>query len=352
MWNETCAAIFQQCTEQFEKNNIRYFVFRNHEGLPKYNSSKDVDFMVEPAKITEAKNIVKKIYKENSMSYYDEAVFHRLHCTHGVNKDGTLGIHIDLIGGYLVRGYELYSFEQLYQNTQRYNGFYALNTMYQGIMLLITKIFGYQNPTLSQKYRTIIAEVYKNNEQAFQAQLDNLFTKGTALKYGQAIIENNFEIILSDQKNFDRELKTYARKRMPIQTIKNNIIFLWGRWDRIVFHKKRYQRFLAVITQTSEAGEILAKKIAEKINQIYVDNQKTKIYRMFDAPISKRKIKSFMNQDVHYDKFSLIITNQKKHIKNMVPNTLMISVDKRDNMEEAANYAVKKYMEICLEKIE
>ena len=351
MWNETCAEIFRKCTEEFEKNNIRYFVFRNHEGLPEKNLSKDVDFMIDPKKISAAKNIVKKIYKQNGMIYYDEAVFHRLHCTHGVNEEGTFGIHIDLIGGYLVRGYEIYSFDKLHDNAEQYNGFYILNELYQGIMLLITKIFGYKTPTLDEKYRQAIMEIYNNNSKEFKRQLENIFSKSTAQKYEQAILGNRFEMILKDHKHFDKELKSYARKRKPVSTIKNNIIFLWGRWDRIVLHKKRYQRILAVITQTSETGELLAEKIAEKINQIYVDNKKTKIYRMFDALVSKSKMKSFMNRDLHYDKFSLIITNQKEHIKNMVPDTLMISVDKRDNMEEAANYAVKKYMEICLEKI-
>ena len=99
MWNDTCGKIFLECVEQFKSSGIRYFVLRNYQMLPEQNIGKDVDIIVEPKKLQQAKNILKKIYKCNGAKYYDEAVFDRLHCMHGMGTNTHVGIHIDLIGG-------------------------------------------------------------------------------------------------------------------------------------------------------------------------------------------------------------------------------------------------------------
>ena len=84
MWNETCGKIFSECVRTFEEKNIRYFVLRNYEKLPEQNIGKDVDIIVEPSRLKEAKRILKSIYRNNGLLYYDEAVFDRLNCTHGM----------------------------------------------------------------------------------------------------------------------------------------------------------------------------------------------------------------------------------------------------------------------------
>ena len=78
MWNDICGMIFSECVEQFQKEGIRYFVLRNYQKLPKENIGKDVDIIVEPAKLKKAKGILKNIYEKNGLIYYDEAIFDRL----------------------------------------------------------------------------------------------------------------------------------------------------------------------------------------------------------------------------------------------------------------------------------
>ena len=87
MWNEICGKIFLECVEQFKLNNIRYFVLRNYQKLPEQNIGKDVDIVVEPKKLKQAKNILKNIYQCNGAVFYDEAVFDRLHCMHGMGTN-------------------------------------------------------------------------------------------------------------------------------------------------------------------------------------------------------------------------------------------------------------------------
>ena len=58
------------------------------------------------------------------------------------------GIHIDIIGGYRVKGYEIYTFDELYSHVVEYKDFYVLDEFFDGVMLLVYKIFGYTNPIL------------------------------------------------------------------------------------------------------------------------------------------------------------------------------------------------------------
>ena len=148
MWNKICEAIFTDLIEKLNSENIKYFVLRNYKGLPEVNEAKDIDIIVEPKKAKYVKELLKKIYKENGLEYYDESRFDKIMCMHGLSIKNQTGIHIDIIGGYRVKGYEIYTFDELYSHTKKYKNFYVLDEFFDGVMLLVYKIFGYKQPIL------------------------------------------------------------------------------------------------------------------------------------------------------------------------------------------------------------
>ena len=78
-----------------------------------------------------------------------------------MNLKNRIGIHIDLIGSYVSKGYELFTFNELYEQTEDYNEFRVLNTFFEGVMVFIYKQFNY-NPVLKDEYKDIIYNTHVN----------------------------------------------------------------------------------------------------------------------------------------------------------------------------------------------
>lgn len=274
MWNETCGKIFSECVAQFQKNHIRYFVLRNYEMLPEQNIGKDVDIIVEPKKLKQAKRILKSIYRKYGLRYYDEAIFDKLHCTHGMGIENNTGIHIDLIGGYLVRGYEIYSFEELYAHTKWYHGFCVLNEFFDGIMLLIYKQFGYGKPVFKEKYQKVIYETYQKYPQEFEKELSRVTSEELSTNITESIKKKDFESVLEYAGELNKQLKRFAKKKAFIKTIFRRIRFLWNRLDRAVFRYRKYTRAFAVLAPDGTGKTTFLEALIKELNYYYVSGEK------------------------------------------------------------------------------
>lgn len=270
MWNETCANIFSECVKQFKENDIKYFVLRNYQKLPEQNIGKDVDIIVEPKKLKEAKKILKNIYAQNDVKYYDEAMFDRLHCTHGMGIENQTGIHIDLIGGYLVRGYEIYTFEELYDHTKWYNDFCVLDEFFDGIMLLIYKQFGYGKPKFKEEYRESIYDTYNKYPNEFEDELARVTSKELSEKIIECIKDKDFDAVIKNAGELNKQLKKYAKKKAFFKTLARRIRFLWGRLNRAVFRYRKYTRAFAVLAPDGTGKTTFLEALIEELNYFYV----------------------------------------------------------------------------------
>lgn len=273
MWNETCRNIFSQCVKAFQENDIKYFVLRNYEMLPEQNIGKDVDIIVEPKKLKEAKSILKNIYAVNGAIYYDEATFDRLHCMHGMGIEKNVGIHIDLIGGYLAKGYEIYTFEELYSKTKEYKGFYVLDEFLDGMMLLIYKLFGYKSPKLKEKYRENIYHVYKEYPSEFEQELARITNVRLARQFVELIKDRDFEKLLSKSEELTKALKKYAMHKSFLKTLGRKINFVCQKLDRIVFRYKKYVRCFAVLAPDGTGKTTFLDALVKKLNYYYVNDE-------------------------------------------------------------------------------
>lgn len=273
MWNEVCEKFFSQTIAEFNKNNIKYFILRNYEGLPAYNKAKDVDIVIEPGKIKLAKKILLDAYKNNGCSHYYEAVFHRLHCLHGISTTNKIGIHIDLIDGYFAKGYEVFSFEEMYENVIKYNNLCVLNEVFEGLILLIYKLFGYKKPQLKEEYRDKLYNVCSLHSQEFCEGLAKVTNKEFAAQIVEDILHHNFEDVINNTKKLTRLLKKYTTKKRPLKTFFGRITFVWGKVNRIVICYKKYARVIGVIAPDGAGKTTFIDNIINQINFYYVNDE-------------------------------------------------------------------------------
>jgi hypothetical protein len=190
-WGERQGRMLSSLINEFDKLGIRYFIIRNYEGLPNVNYAKDVDIVVDPSRIRQANDIIVSKFKSEGFTHYSLARFVWLYCWHAMDVNNHQSIHLDLIAGYKMRGYEIYTFEELYKNTSVYNGFKILNGYYEGLMVFIYKQFGYKNPVLKQDYRDVISRTLKEYPQ-FESDLTAILGEDLAKLEINAIKSNDF----------------------------------------------------------------------------------------------------------------------------------------------------------------
>lgn len=281
MWNETCGKIFSECVEQFRKSHIRYFVLRNYELLPEQNSSKDVDIIVEPGKIKQSIQILLDVYQQNGMTNYYKTVFGKVYCLHGMDTIRRKSIHIDLIEGYLAKGYEIFTFEELYSHTMWYKDFCVMDDFFEGIMLLIYKQFGYKKPKLKEEYKECIKETVKKYPNEYEQQIAEVTSKQLAHKIVEYIKKDDFYAVLNCSEEFTKQLRKYVIKRNPIATVWRTIDFFLNKVWRIVFTYRKHARTVAVLAPDGTGKTTFIDALIKELDYYYIndaEDTRTHIY--------------------------------------------------------------------------
>lgn len=143
---------------ELENEDVQYFILRNYEKLPEQNLGKDIDIVIKPKAYSQTEKILLKVMAMFDIHYYQITQFDRMRCWYIMDDKKHFGIHIDIIENEVYKGFEFFSFEKLYKNVEKYNGFYVLNKTMDTIMLLVQNIVAYK--CLKNKYRTTIANNY------------------------------------------------------------------------------------------------------------------------------------------------------------------------------------------------
>lgn len=271
-WNQKHGAIFTALINGLKKDNIRYFVLRNYEGLPDSNTSKDVDIIIEPGQLKAAHAILLKVYREAGLKHYFETIFGRVHCMLGMNEDEEFSIHIDLIEGYLAKGFEIFTFNELYQHTKWYRGFCVMDSFYEGIMLYIYKQFGYTHPKLKDEYKECIFRTYQAYPEEFTATLIELTGKNFAEQACKGIAENNFDEVLLMSTELTANLRKHVWKKRPIGTLKNTMAFFSQKINRIIFQYKKHAKTFAVIAPDGTGKTTFLDTLLDQLCFYYVNH--------------------------------------------------------------------------------
>lgn len=244
LWSERSGRILDNFLRCLEARGIKYFILRNYHGLPWRNLSKDVDIVVDPRKYDEAKDVLKEAFVVGGLTSSWATVFERAHCWYGFDMKARFSIHIDLITGYASKGFEYFSFLELYERAERCNEYWVLSGPYAAVMLILYKAIGVRE--LNDRYRCELAGQYPLYKEATNDLLIQVFGKRIGMLVADALCRTDFDWIIENAVLLSFASKVRVFLRSPLATVSNIAAFLAEKLDRMVFRPKRYSRMIVV----------------------------------------------------------------------------------------------------------
>ena len=268
-WNEHHSKLFREYLEALESNHVRYVILKNAKDLPYKNHSKDIDIIIEPGKYREASELLRIVYKNNGISYYKIHKFERLRCWYGMNLEVRFAIHIDLLEGFLHKGFELFPFDLFYKHSfKNENGIYVLDKVYDCVILLLHSTICYHS--IKDKYAKHIASIYKTNKAEIIEILQKVLGHKATAKMEKYLDAGEFKKIASEGKFFSRQSKKRILYEKPFFTIINIFDFLWEKTARIIFNFEKYNFFFTVHAPDGTGKTTFIKTLSEELGFYYV----------------------------------------------------------------------------------
>lgn len=243
-WDTRHASVFDDYIKLLEEYGIKYFILRNFEGLPEINESKDIDLIIEPGKYNIASKLLLTIFKQHNLEYYYVVKYERVRCWFGMNATDDFAIHIDLIEGYINKGFEIFDFAQMYANTVNYKNYKVLNEPYDISMLLLYKVIGAKQ--LKKRYQDKISMGYRHSEDQIKMILIDILGADLANKICQKLDNNDFDWIVGHATEISKKSKVIALKKHPAKTLGNIIAFLAEKFYRVGVCPKKYRKLIAL----------------------------------------------------------------------------------------------------------
>jgi hypothetical protein len=204
-WTPKHAEIFENFITALNNHDVKYFILRNYETLPAANNSKDVDIIIKPGSFNLAYGLLYRILNNHQIDYIHRVRYERVNCCYGISPKKKFSIHIDLIEGYLSKGFEVFPFEVLYKNTVPYNNFRVLTPSLDAALLLYYKVISTHN--LAEKYKNKIEAIFIKDPIAFNEILSDTLSKKISTKLYNDLSNKNFEQILSYSKKISNFTK-------------------------------------------------------------------------------------------------------------------------------------------------
>ena len=270
MWSKRHAKILSEYFQELEKSNIRFFIIRNYEGLPDKNTSKDVDIILKYGTVKAAERILKDVFKRNGLSYYYRVIIEESYLCRAISEKGDFAIHIDLMNGYINRGVELFTFEELYSQTIDYNGFRVLNELYNGVMLFIYKQFGYKKPILKDSYKDTIYHCWLHYPE-FSSILEKMLGKNTYSKVSECIKQKDFDGMLAYSPMVSKQLRKYSNCSSFIINQYRRMRFVIQKVNRIVFQYRKYEKSFSVMAPDGTGKTTFLTQLLNRLAFLYVD---------------------------------------------------------------------------------
>ena len=270
MWSKRHGKILSEYFKELKKANIHFFIIRNYEGLPDKNTAKDVDIILKHGTVKAAERILKDVFKRNGLSYYYRVIIEECYVHYAINKKGDFAIHIDLMNGYINRGVELFTFEELYSQTIDYNGFRVLNELYNGVMLFIYKQFGYKRPQLKDTYKLAIYDVWLRYPE-FSSILEKMLGKDIYPKISACIEQKDFDTMLSYSSIVSQRLRQYSNQTSFVKNQYRRIRFITQKVNRIIFRYRKYEKSFSVMAPDGTGKTTFLTQLLNRLAFLYVD---------------------------------------------------------------------------------
>lgn len=237
MWSKKEADSLSKLFRQFDEQGIHWMVFRNFDGLPDCNPSKDVDLLIDRKEIATAREIVEKTMHACGYHYRTFDEFQCIWCYSFFDENSLSSIKIDLFYGQVWRGSPTISFEAIYNTASIYNGFKVPNPEMNAFLLWIKPVM--TGGQTKKKYLTEIQKYVDTpafhalTQQAFGEKFyklvnpymtaDRIADTGMFQKemckrsWLKALKKNPIDVLASTVLHFVLEIK--RRSRRPIGTV-------------------------------------------------------------------------------------------------------------------------------------
>lgn len=276
-WTNVHSNIFEQLISEFNTNNIRYFVLRNYEGLPEINNSKDIDIIIAPNSYKTASNLLKKVFLQNNVTRYKVVKYEKVRCWYGMNIEKGFSIHIDLIEGYLSKGFEILPFDLLYENTTLFKNFRVLRDDYDAAMLLYYKVIG--SKQLKEAYKEKILKIYNNQTSDLESINQKVFGLETGKLISDSLAKADFESLIKHASKMSVTSKRISFLKSPLKTTVSIFKFFCDKFYRIVVCPRKFQNFIAVLGPDGTGKSTFIEGLQEKLAFYYVaDDSKFHVY--------------------------------------------------------------------------
>lgn len=256
---------------ELENEDVQYFILRNYEKLPEQNLGKDIDIVIKPKAYSQTEKILLKVMAMFDIHYYQITQFDRMRCWYIMDDKKHFGIHIDIIENEVYKGFEFFSFEKLYKNVEKYNGFYVLNKTMDTIMLLVQNIVAYK--CLKNKYRTTIA----NNYALFKNGIDKEILSFWGDKLGRKMIDSlnksDFDSIIENAYKYEKGAMKRIFLKRPFYTIKGITRFLCGKIHCVILCPRKFWRFIAVEAPDGTGKTTFIDSLVTELRRYYVSDE-------------------------------------------------------------------------------
>lgn len=276
-WTKVHASCFSDFINKLNSADEKYFILRNFEGLPENNFSKDVDIIIEPGTFKKVLHILLASMKDAGFDHYYTMDYERAHCIHGFNTKYNFYIHVDLIEGYANKGYEIFSFNELFMNTIVYGSFRVLKPSYDAVMLLLYKLVGVRE--LKIKYQNKIKDIYKTNRYEIHEILSRVLSQKTCEFISECLDKEDFVTIIDNAREIGKSAKFMAAKKNIIKTFIGWNKFLFEKAYNIIICHPKMRKMIVVEAPDGTGKTTFINALVEKISQAYVSElNKSKVY--------------------------------------------------------------------------
>lgn len=268
-WDERHATLLRDFLNELSQKKIRYVILKNDEGLPFENHSKDVDIVIEPGLYNNAARVIRDCYKRHGITHYKIHKFERLRCWYGMNPDAHFAIHIDLLEGFLHKGFEMFPFEILYEHSfENNNGIRVLNELMGSVVLLLHSTICYHS--IKEKYARLIINSYLEQREQFRDILQQILGSKHASLMVRLLDDGNYKQIAQLGKKISHVSKWRIFVRRPCFSIYNVVDFLWEKACRIIFNMNRYNNLISVHAPDGTGKTTFIEKLGNELGFYYV----------------------------------------------------------------------------------
>lgn len=270
-WDVLHAEVLSDFLSRLQSSNVRFFILRNYEGLPETNPSKDVDIIIDPSQYRTASNCLKECYKKHGFHHISVRRYSRVRCWYAVNLKEKASIHIDLIAGFVHKGFEVFPFSELYEHTHTYKSFRVLNDDYDCVILMFYKLFAAKK--LIPRYQDRINRGYAE----FGDTIDKILCTTCGKRLGASLItclrEKDYDTLGKLTGRISKATKRYSFLSHPFQTLSNICAYLFEQSILWGFCPKKKQKFITVLGPDGVGKSTFFDHLLPRIAYYYVSDE-------------------------------------------------------------------------------